>query len=170
MSEFISAHAADIQNIVFISLLLMMWRWGGGPERGLAIIFASTVVAPSLTFQMLSDGIGDLGKFSLFFGLADALALAGLLLIALNANRTYTLWITGFQVVAFSAHLVKGMVGQVSPNAHIVLAAAPGLCQVFLLFVGFVQHRVRISRFGAYRDWRSGHDLPRLAAALSAKA
>lgn len=170
ISDFISAHLADIQNFIFVSLLFAMWRWGGGPERGLAIVFGSTIVVPSLVFQTLSDGIDDLGAFSLFFGLADTAALGGLILVALNANRTYPMLIAAFQVVAFGSHLVKGTVDQVSPEAHLVLAAAPGFCQVALLFAGLVQHRIRLSRFGPYRDWRFGHDLHRLAAMLSARA
>lgn len=170
ISDFIGAHLADIQNIIFVSLLFALWRWGGGPERGLAIVFCSTIVAPSLVFQTLSDGIADLGAFSLFFGLADTAALAGLILVALNANRIYPLLITAFQVVAVSAHLVKGTVDQVSPGAHMVLAAAPGFCQVALLLAGLVQHRIRLSRFGSYRDWRFGHDLRRVAKILSVRA
>ena len=170
ISDFISAHLVDIQNIVFLSLLFAMWCWGGGPERGLAIVFVSTIVAPSLMFQTLSDGIDDLGAFSLFFALADTAALIGLILVALNANRTYPILIAAFQVVAFSSHLVKGTVDQVSPGAHLVLAAAPGFCQVALLLVGLLQHRFRVSRFGSYRDWRFGHDFHRLAAMLSTRA
>lgn len=170
ISDVISAHLADIQNIIFVSLLFAMWRWGGGPERGLAIVFGSTIVAPSLVFQTLSNDIHDLGAFSLFFGLADAAALIGIFLVALNANRSYPLLIAAFQVVAFSSHLVKGSVDQVSAGAHLVLAAVPGFCQVALLLVGLVLHRFRLSRFGSYRDWRFGHDFHRLAAMLSARA
>ena len=165
----ISAHLADIQNLIFVSLLFAMWCWGGGPERGLAIVFGSTIVAPSLAFQTLSNEIHDLGAFSVFFGIADAAALIGLILVALNANRTYPMLIAAFQVVAFSSHLVKGSVDQVSPAAHLVLAAVPGFCQVALLLLGLVHHRLRLSRFGCYRDWRLGHDFPCLAAMLSTR-
>jgi len=170
ISDFISAHLVEIQNIIFVSLLCAMWCWGGGPERGLAIVFGSTIFAPSLVFQTLSNEIYDLAAFSLIFGVADTAALIGLILVALNANRTYPMLIAAFQVVAFSSHLVKGTVDQVSPGAHLVLAAAPGFCQVALLFVGLLRHRFRVSRFGSYRDWRFGHDFHRLAAMLSTRA
>jgi hypothetical protein len=93
--------------------------------------------------------------------------LAGFAAIALNANRNYPLWAAGFQLVAVGSHLVRGLVDSVSPIAYAILAVGPSYCQLALLFAGLLRHRARLRRYGPYRDWRAGHGLVRLAAALS---
>jgi hypothetical protein len=165
--DFLNAYRADMQYIASLVLGLALWRWGGGPERGMAIMFSGVMLLPSLAFHLLADGAMIFGSFSLVYMIADGIALIGFVLIGLNANRNYPLWIAAFQIVAVGSHLVKQTVDAVSPIAYMVLAVGPSYCQLLLLSVGLLRHRSRVRRFGPYRDWREGHGLPRLAAALS---
>lgn len=167
--DFLNAYRADMQYIASLILGLAMWRWGGGPERGMAIMFSGVMLLPSVAFHLLNEGAMIFGSFSSVYVMVDGIALAGFVLIGLNANRNYPLWIAAFQIVAVGSHLVKQTVDAVSPIAYMVLAVGPSYCQLVLLFVGLLRHRRRLRQFGPYRDWREGHGLPRLAAALSAR-
>lgn len=167
--EFLNAHRGDMQYIASLLLGLAMWRWGSGPERGMAIMFTVVMMGPAMLFRIIANASMLFGNFSAIYVLIDVIALAGFMAIALNANRNYPLWVAGFQLVAVGSHMVRGITDVVSPIAYAILAIGPSYCQLAVLLVGLVRHRRRIRRFGAYRDWRNGHGLPRLAAALSAK-
>ncbi len=168
--DFLNAHRADLQYIAGILLGLAMWRWGAGPERGMAILFSGVMMVPAIAVRLFSDSNLIFGNFALLYVTIDVIALSGFVLVGLNANRNYPLWVAGFQIVAVGSHLVKGIVDAVSPLAYMVMAVGPSYCQLALLLAGLLRHRVRLRRFGAYRDWRDGHGLPRLAAALSIRA
>lgn len=168
--EFLNAYRADLQYIASILLGLAMWRWGAGPERGLAIMFTGVMMAPSVVFRLMSGSAMIFGNLAAVYVAVDVIALAGFVLIGLNANRNYPLWVAAFQIVAVGSHLVRGVVDAVSPLAYMVMAVGPSYCQLVVLLVGLLRHRARFRRFGAYRDWRDGHGLPRLTAALSVRA
>ncbi|MFL0670495.1 MAG: hypothetical protein ACJLS3_03395 [Erythrobacter sp.] len=165
--EFLNAYRFDLQYIASILLGLAMWRWGGGPERGMAILFTGIMMAPAALFRIYAQRIMLFGDFATVYVAIDVVVLVGFMAIALNANRTYPLWVAGFQLVAVGSHIVRGLVDAVSPIAYAVLAIGPSYCQLAVLLAGLLRHRRRVRRFGAYRDWRDGHGLPRLAAALS---
>lgn len=167
--EFLNAYRGDLQYIASILLALAMWRWGAGPERGMAIMFTGVMVAPSALFRLFADRSMLFGDFAVLYIAVDVLALAGFMAIALNANRNYPLWVAGFQLVAVGSHIVQGVVDAASPIAYVILAVGPSYCQLVILLAGLVRHRRRLKRYGPYRDWRDGHSLPQLAAALSAK-
>ncbi|MFN3990524.1 MAG: hypothetical protein ACK4GC_15930 [Paracoccaceae bacterium] len=167
--DFLNAYRADLQYIVGILLGLAMWRWGGGPERGMAVLFTGVLIIPSAGFRLFSAGTMIFGNFQGLYIALDVVALVGFVLIGLNANRNYPLWVAAFQMVAVGSHLVRAMVDAVSPLAYMVMAVGPSYCQIALLIAGLLRHRARTRRFGPYRDWRTGHGFPRLAAALSAK-
>ena len=167
--DLLNAYRGDVQYIASILLGLAMWRWGAGPERAMAIMFTGVMVGPSILFRLFANSTMLFGDFALVYVAVDALALAGFMAIALNANRNYPLWVAGFQLVAVGSHIVQGVVDAVSPIAYVILAVGPSYCQLALLLAGLLRHRRRLKRFGPYRDWRRGHNLPRLAAALSGK-
>jgi hypothetical protein len=165
--EFLNAYRFDMQYIASILLGLAMWRWGGGPERGMAIMFTGVMVGPSVVFRLLTNSSMLFGNMSAVYVAVDVIALVGFVLIGLNANRNYPLWVAAFQIVAVGSHLVNGAVDVVSPIAYVMMVVGPSYCQLGVLLAGFLRHRRRVRRFGAYRDWRDGHGMPRLAAALS---
>ena len=167
--EFLNTYRADLQYAASLLVGLALWRGGGGPERSLAILFTGVIMAPAIIFRLTASGTMIFGVFAPLYAVLDVIALVGFVLVALNANRNYPLWIAGLQIVAVGAHLVKGLVDGVSPIAYVVLAVGPSYCQLALLVAGLLRHRARLRRFGPYRDWRPGHNLPRLAAALSGK-
>lgn len=128
--------------------------WGGGPERAVAVTWillfelvpgAQNLIDPDLHFQAEVD---------VFYAVVDGLAAASFIAIALYANRNYTLWIAGMQVLAVAAHVASGIAEPISPVGYAVMVIAPGWMQLLLLTIGLIRHRIRKRKFGEYRDWR----------------
>ncbi|MDZ4140218.1 MAG: hypothetical protein U0995_13665 [Erythrobacter sp.] len=155
MLELFNIYRTDAQHIASVLLALAIWRWGAAPERWLIAVFIAAMVVPVKVFEWLDLGNLVMGQLSWVYVTVDLLAGVGFVVVALNANRNYPLWIAGFQLVAISAHGVKSMVDSVSPLAYLVLAAGPSYCQLALIFAGFARHVTRTRQFGPYRDWRS---------------
>ncbi len=142
------------QHIASVMLALAIWRWGAGPERWLIGIFVVAMVVPIYMFRTLALGNIHFGPLAWVGVTIDAAALAAFVLVALNANRNYPLWVAGLQLVAVGAHGARGMVDSISPFAYLLLSVGPAYGQLLLIFGGFVRHVRRRQRFGDYRDWR----------------
>lgn len=142
------------QHIASVLLALAIWRRGAAPERWLIGLFIATMVAPVYVFRALGIGNLNLGEYAWVAVSLDLVALVAFVLVALNANRNYPLWIAGFQLVAIGAHATRGLIDSVSLLAYLLLSAGPAYCQLALIFGGFVRHVRRRQRFGPYRDWR----------------
>lgn len=155
MLELFNTYRSDAQHIASVLLALAIWRWGAAPERWLIALFVGTMVVPVYLFSLLGLGNPALGPNAALYVGIDLLAGVGFVAVALKANRNYPLWIAGFQLVAISAHAVKGLVDTVSPIAYLILATGPSYCQLALIFAGFVRHVTRTRQYGPYRDWRS---------------
>lgn len=154
MLDLFNAYRADAQQIVSVFLALAIWRWGAGPERWLIGIFIATMVMPIYAFWLLGLGDSVAGPFSWIYVIIDLVATAMFVVIALNANRNYPIWVAAFQLVAIGAHVVKGLVDTVSPLAYAILAISPSYFELLLILAGFIRHVRRERRFGPYREWR----------------
>ncbi|MEE4317541.1 MAG: hypothetical protein V2I74_11230 [Erythrobacter sp.] len=152
--DFYNEYRVLAQHIASVALALAIWRWGGGPERWLIGIFVATMVAPTHVFGLFGIEIYPFGPHGWIFVAIDVIAMIAFVVIALNANRNYPLWVAGFQLVAIGAHAARGMVDAVSPFAYLVLSIGPSYCQLVIIFAGLVRHIRRENRFGPYREWR----------------
>lgn len=153
--DLLNLYRTDAQHIASALLALAIWRWGAAPERWLISLFVVAMVAPLYLFRFFGLGDTAFGPFAWLWVGIDLFATVGFVVIAVNANRNYPLWIAGFQLVAISAHVVREMVDAVSPLAYLILATGPSYCQLALIFAGFVRHLIRQNRFGQYRAWRA---------------
>jgi len=152
--ELFNEYRALGQHIASVLLALAIWRWGARPEQWLIGLFIAMMVVPVYLFKGLGLGNLHFGSFAWLGISIDVLALGAFVLVALNANRNYPLWIAGLQLVAIGAHGAHGMIGSVSPLAYLLLSVGPAYFQLLLIFGGFVRHVQRTRRFGAYREWR----------------
>jgi hypothetical protein len=75
--------------------------------------------------------------------------------VALRANRMYTLWIAGFQIIALMAHFARELADQISPIAYVMMYVGPSYLQIITLGLGIWLHHQRVLRHGNYRSWRS---------------
>ena len=93
------------------------------------------------------------------FFVIEIIVAAAMIAVALRANRIYTLWMAGFQIIAVFAHLARGLSDAVSPLAYLILTIGPSYFQIVILGFGIWFHHRRVKRHGSYRSWRtsSGH-------------
>ena len=136
--------------LVFGSALI----WGGGPEKAAATVW---IVVFELSRYFTDYFFGaSIQRLSVdpFSAGRDVAAGALWIGIALYANRNYTLWIAGLQVLAMFAHLSRGLSDMMSPIAYSVMTEGPGWFQLILLGLGLIWHIRRKRKFGPYRDWR----------------
>lgn len=150
----------EAQSMAAWLICFAAFIWGGGPERGIAVVwvlvFKGLDIAMSLSWQAAFRG----DQISTLYAVSDLLALVCFILIAVNANRMYTLWIASFQMLAVLAHVAREMSDQISAISYAVLAFAPGYFQLGLMAGGVMLHVQRERRNGPYRDWRQGQDSP----------
>lgn len=138
------------QFAVFVLGLLYSLNKGAGPERAVA----STLLTMALA-DRIYHGIAPQSPAILWHFLLDASASIALVGIALFANRTYTLWIGSFQLIALSAHLVRFVTQEALTLPFAILYILPSYFQIGLLFWGTYLHARRERRFGPYRSWKS---------------
>lgn len=169
MLDFIIYNRADLQYVASLIVGLAMLRWGAVPERMSAVTFLALIIAPVVVYRFTASGAMMFGTYSGLYVLFDLLAFAAFMWIALNANRTYPLWLAGFQLVAIGAHGVKALGDVVSPEAYVILAIGPSYGQLLVMIWGLVTHSRRTREFGPYRNWRAGYRPPRLVAVFNAK-
>lgn len=152
--DLFNTYRADAQHIASVILALAIWRWGGAPERWLISLLVGLLVVPVYIAKLLGISDFSFGPYGWIWVGIDLVTAAAFVLIAVNANRNYPLWVAGFQLVAVSAHAVRVMVESVSPLAYLILAVGPSYCQLLLILGGFIRHVQRQRRFGQYRAWR----------------
>lgn len=154
-----------IQQASYALLLILALRFGAGPERTTAAVLALMPVVDALYHAVLSASpvyaTIDLGHLAIDVCVGVAVAV-----IALNANRMYTLWIGAFQILAIESHLIRMVTAKVSGIAYMTMQVAPSYFQIVLLAVGIWCHHRRQMKHGDYRAWRNS--LPRSQAAVPA--
>ncbi|MBD2840805.1 hypothetical protein [Erythrobacter rubeus] len=154
MLEVIFENRALAQQFVSILLGLAMLRWGGAPERAVACVFVGLLILPIVVIEAITGDALIFAGGGVYFATMDTVTAIAFTMIALYANRNYTLWIAGFQVVAASAHAVRFAVDVVTPLAHAVLVIGPSYFQIILMALGLFRHIRRKKLYGEYRDWR----------------
>jgi len=135
-------------------LIITAFIWGGGPERAVA---STWLICFKLTGFLRDNLVGDemqLADVDFYWAFSDLAAGVSWIVIALYANRNYTLGIAGLQVLAMTAHVARGLAEAVSPIGYVFMVAAPGWCQLLLLTIGLIRHILRKRKHGQYRDWR----------------
>lgn len=142
------------QDILAVVLLIAALRWGGAPERAVAAAWVLIFKVPPFVRDWFWPGSIQLMDIDFYLASTDAIACIVFVAIALYANRNYTLFIAAMQVLAASAHVARGLVESIAPIAYVVMVAAPGWIQLFILIVGLTRHIRRKRKYGSYRDWR----------------
>lgn len=160
MFQLVVEYRDEAQHIASLLLALAMWKWGGVPDRMLALTFVSLFTLPNMIIGFVSGGALFFIEGGTLYAAIDILAAFIFVGIALNANRNYTLWIAGFQLVAAVSHAVRFMVDVVTPLAHAMMVIGPSYFQLILMAVGLIRHVRRKKRYGEYRDWRISPQQP----------
>lgn len=142
-----------IQHACYFLLLLACLRKGGGPEKLSAIVLAGMIVVDQF-YHFVGGHGGLLAGVDRFHAGLDTIACALLIAIALKANRSYTLWLAGFQIVAVMAHIARFVTPDILPIAYYVMYVGPSWLQLVTLAIGLMAHIQRETQHGSYRSWR----------------
>ena len=150
------------QDLLAITICVAAMIWGGWPERAVAVTWMVVFEFGRFLYRdVLGVSTVQLLGVDSFLISADLIAGIAWITIALYANRNYTLWIAGLQILAIFAHLARFMSDQVAPLTYLVMIVAPGWLQLSVLGVGLVRHIKRKRIYGPYRDWRSSYPAAR---------
>ncbi len=127
-------------------------RYGEQPERSVAtLLLASSAidfVYHALTTPPQFETIDPVHV------VIDTLVLAGLLAIALNANRGWPLWVCGAQIIMMLGHLGKLYEVRTVLRGYWVMTQVPFMIQLTLLVIGTAAHNARLRQVGPYHSWR----------------
>jgi hypothetical protein len=146
-----------VLRLIFFNLLLFgcffyAWLRGGGPEKAAsAILLVGSLVTPLLLSQFAvrftSVEVGVLG--------VDTIVLAGLLLVALFAERYWPLWVVALHIVGIAAHGVRMVDPTIMRWAYGFALAFWSYPMLLLIIFGTWRHQQRLARFGADKSWSS---------------
>ena len=143
-----------VQLIVLIIVLVTALKWGDGPEKALAGILIGLGVIDHIYHALTGNGFRISGM-DVGHAVIDGIALVCATVVAIQANRTYTLWFASFQLIAFLSHLGRELVIGAGQIVYVVMIIAPSYFQIVLLGLGTLMHIRRKRRIGKYRSWRN---------------
>lgn len=144
-----------VQDLLAFTICGAALVFGGGPERAVAATWLIVFEIGSKLYAFIFEEGYQLLNVNVWFAGADLVVALTWITVALYANRNYTLFIAGLQLLAVLAHVARGLTELISPLSYAMMIAAPGWFQLLLLAVGLSRHIARRRRFGPYRDWRT---------------
>jgi hypothetical protein len=129
--------------------LCALWL-GGWPERWTAIFLLGASVATILLPFDPSRSFRTVETLEL---LIDVSLMAGLISVALLANRFWPLWLTALHLLAIGIHGVKGFDTALVPWMYAAAGGKIAYPMIALLAIGVLRHRLRLARYGRDPDW-----------------
>lgn len=168
MSFIFFEHRAELQDALIILIFSAALYWGGKPERIIALCYFAAFKMMDTIYHTIWGVTFQLNSLDLFHAFMDGTAFVLFLLVALFANRFYTMLIAAFQLLSVFAHLVRELSDTIEPIAYAVMVIAPSWGIIISLGFGVLAHVRRKKKFGEYRDWlKSEPHLPGLSAKLA---
>jgi len=85
--------------------------------------------------------------------IVDLAMLAAFLMLALNAERYWTIWICSMQIIQVLSHIPKMLIPELLPQAYFVIGAIWAYPMLIVLTIGTYRHQQRLQLYGADRSW-----------------
>lgn len=142
-----------ILTYAFLVLFLALRR-GEKPERLVGFVLVASMLADLLNHiiflpaQFVSVDPGHL--------VIDSATFAVLLVVALRANRGWTLWVCSAQNIVLLGHIAKLYEVRAVYRGYWVMTQMPVFVQLAILACGTYAHIRRTRRIGQYASWRMG--------------
>lgn len=128
---------------------------GGTPER----IMGGMLLAATAAGLALEHPAGfDFYQVAIATLMVDSVLLAGMVAVALKANRYWTLWIAGIHATTLATHLVKLLNPQLLPAVYHLTAAISSFPVMCILVTATVRHRARARQHGTDPSWSDYFD------------
>ena len=139
--------------IYYAAALASCWfavRYGGVPERIVAVAFLLAAVGSSALAFAGRPAFRSVDGALLSVDLA---LLAGLVAVALFANRFWPIWISALHLLAIAVHGVRAYDPSLVPWMYAAAISKIAYPMLALLVAGTERHRRRRSRHGVDPDW-----------------
>lgn len=137
-----------MSGLIWVGLALLALPaaliWGEWPERMGAFALLSSL-AIHRYYHWLVPGIGLYTGVDLAHLTLDLYLLVAFLAIALWADRQWTLWAAGAQIVAVLGHFVRLIATDVAQLAYAIMIRAPSWLQIGLVLLGIGFVRIRLN-------------------------
>ena len=153
MFNAILLYKGEVEFAYMLLLTAACMGWGAGPERTTAGSIAFMFLA-ALPYHWVVGTASHLSTIDIGNALIDGVTAVTLLVIALFANRTYTLWLAALQLISLSSHVIRALSTTMLPLTYAILSAGPSYLELVVLTAGLVWHVRRVRRYGPYRSWR----------------
>jgi hypothetical protein len=125
---------------------------GGLPERiGIAVVAANAVLSfvlvsgPSIRFRGIEFGVFTVDVLAFFF----------FVLLALRANRFWTIWVSALLGLGVVGHLARWAGPDVIPWAYALILELWSYPILVIIAMGTFNHQRRMRRLGEDRSWSS---------------
>lgn len=138
--------------IYLVVVLALALRRGEQPERFTAAVLVAGYIVDMIYHLICGNPLFDVVD-PMHFAI-DATTLIGLMWIALQANRGWTLWVASAQLIVMLGHLGKIFELREVYRAYWAMTQVPILLQLAFLLAGTLAHIARTRRVGPYASWR----------------
>jgi hypothetical protein len=140
--------------VIFLGLMLLvcgfaLWK-GGLPERLVAMLFLIGAVC-SMVFRVPYET--RFGQMNLEIWITDFVMLVILVMVALFAERYWTIWMSSFQLVQVISHLPELLIPELLPQVHLLIISLWVYPMLLILVIGTWRHAQRTKTYGIDRSW-----------------
>jgi hypothetical protein len=135
----------------FLACLVYVFATGGKPER-LAMLAQSVALLLSLvaiSFRVIPSKGLPVGLALVDLALAVALSL-----LALRANRYWTIVLAGMQVAPLFAHAARLLAFPLPAAGYVIFVQLWAWPMLAVTAAGARNHRARVRKFGEEQDWK----------------
>jgi hypothetical protein len=142
-------------QFILPALLIAAWRWGGGPEKTAATMYTTAAVASIL---VLPGGARPFVNVAWAMLAVDFALAAGLIWLALTADRFWPMPSAAFQALSCLGHIEKILEPTSLSLGYQLLAQASTYPTLLLLGAGIWRHQRRSRQERPYRNCSTPQD------------
>jgi hypothetical protein len=136
--------------VLFASASLYALVRGGAPERVAAVGYLAAYIG---SFLLVTSGASQFQSTEWALFLVDAILAALLVILALHANRYWTIWAASLQIVSLSAHVADFVVPEIAAPAYALTLIVWSYLALPILLVGTTRHQKRKTHYGDDPSW-----------------
>ena len=147
--------AGVVRSSIYIGLLIgaVVYGlvYGGLPERIVAVVLLGTFLLDPLLHRLFHAG----GGFDPTHLVLDTTALVAFTVVALNANRLWTLWLSALQLITLMSHAMRLFDVSIHPAVSAAMQVVWSYPALLLLVIGTANHRQRLTMVVEDKSWSS---------------
>ncbi|WP_339823569.1 hypothetical protein [uncultured Parasphingorhabdus sp.] len=111
------------------------------------------IVGIAMTIVTASPSEGRFAQPEVGIFIVDLAILSAFVMLALHAERYWTIWICSMQVIQVLSHIPIMIIPELLPQAYFVIAAFWVYPMLIVLTAGTYRHQQRLRQFGVDKSW-----------------